>query len=408
MGTYYCNTLLGCYSTSPSINNVAKHSYCYSPPKLSFQNPVKFVAHRLDFQIVYAVSSVQQERDIEDGKERFKWLEVARDMTEEQKRIISKLPPKMMDRCKAFIRQIICYAPEKGSLEDLLAAWVRIMKPTRADWLAVIKQLKDFEHPFYIKISELVLLEESFEANIRDYTKIIHYYGKLNQLQDAEHTLSVMKSRGFIPDQVTLTAMVNMYSKAGNLELAEQIFEEIKIIGESLDNRSYGSMVMAYVRAKMFDRAEILLREMDVQEIYAGKEVYKALLREYSMIGDSEGAQRVFEAIQLAGIFPDVKLCALLINAYKMAGQNQKAVIAFQNMRKAGLEPDDKCVALVLAAFEKDSELNEALSFLMELERDGIMVGKEASGILAVWFKRIGVLEEVELVLREYAATNED
>ena len=212
-----------------------------------------------------------------------------------------------------------------------------------------------------------------------------------------------MKTRGFVCDQVTLTTFIDMYSKNGNLNMAEETFEELKVLGQPLDKRSYGSMIMAYIRAGVPERGENLLREMDSQEIYAGSEVYKALLRVYSMSGNVEGAQRVFDAIQLAGITPDAKLCGLLINAYAVSGQSQKARTAFENMRRAGLEPNDKCVALVLCAYEKEDKLQTALEFLTELEREGIMVGKEASETLVGWFRKLGVVEEVGLVLREFA-----
>jgi pentatricopeptide repeat protein len=198
--------------------------------------------------------------------------------------------------------------------------------------------------------------------------------------------------------------MIDIYSKAGHLKLAEDTFEEIKLLGQQLDKRSYGSMIMTYIRAGMPDQGESLLLEMDAQEIYAGSEVYKALLRAYSMIGDTEGAQRVFNALQLAGISPDAKICGLLINAYGVSGQSHKARAAFENMRKAGLKPSDKCIALMLAAYEKENKLQMALKFLMGLEREGIMVGKEAAETLAGWFTKLGVVEEVDLVLREFAA----
>lgn len=401
MGTYACNMLIYPNSTYPLINEIRKTFY-FPLRNSTLQTPREFRFGKLHCQLV--ASNVEDIGKPENEAEnpRFKWVEIGTDITEAQKKAIAKLPPLMTKRCKAIMKQIICFSPQNVSLPDLVAAWVRIMKPKRADWLVVIKELKTMDL-LYLEVAELALLEESFEANIRDYTKIIHGYGKQNQLQDAEKILLAMKSRGFICDQVTLTTMIHMYSKAGNLELAEETFEELKLLGQPVDKRSYGSMIMAYVRAGMPKEGETLLREMDAQEIYAGREVYKALLREYSMTGDSEGAQRVFDAIQCAGIPPDVKLCGLLINAYGMTGQSREASIAFENMRRAGLEPSDKCVALMLAAFEKENKLNKALEFLVELERNGIMVGKEASEILARWFRNIGVVEEVELVLREYA-----
>lgn len=340
----------------------------------------------------------------EEGRPRFKWAEVGRRATEEQRIAISKLPFKMAKRCKALMRQIICFDPQRASLSDVLAAWVKIMKPTRADWLAVLKELRNLNHPAHLEVAELALLEESFEANVRDYTKLIHWYGKQNQIQDAENALLAMKQRGLICDQVTLTAMVDMYSKAGHFELASKTFEEIKLLGLPVDKRSYGSMVMAYIRAGMLEQGEILLREMDELEIFAGSEVYKALLREYSMIGDAEGAQRIFDATQFAGIIPDARLGGLLINAYAATGQSDKALFAFENMRKAGIELSDKCVALVLHSYERENKINKALDFLIDLERDGIVIGKEASERLAGWLHRLGVVEQVELVLREYAA----
>ncbi|XP_010544371.1 PREDICTED: pentatricopeptide repeat-containing protein At1g01970 [Tarenaya hassleriana] len=346
---------------------------------------------------------------LEEGKEqspRFRWVEVGLNLTEEQEKAISRLPFRMSKRCKALMRQIICFSNERESLRDLLTAWVRIMKPIRADWLSVLKELKNLDHPFYVQVAEFSLLEGSFEANARDYTKIIHYYGKQNRVQDAEKTLLAMKERGLIIDQVTLTAMVHIYSKAGYHELAQETFKEIKSLGERLDNRSYGSMVMAYIRAGMPEKGEALLREMDSEEIMAGREVYKALLRFYSMAGDGEGAKRVFEAVQMAGITPDDKLCGLLINAYSVSGQSQEARLAFENMRKAGIKATDKWVALVLAAYEKEDKINEALEFLIELERESIMVGTEASVVLARWFKKLGVVQEVELLLREFSATH--
>ncbi|OWM64954.1 pentatricopeptide repeat-containing protein At1g01970 [Punica granatum] len=340
---------------------------------------------------------------LSEGRPKFKWVEAGRRATEAQKEAIAKLPWKMTKRCKALMRQIICFSGE-GELADLLGAWVRIMKPKRADWLAVLKELKLSNHPLYLEVAELALPEKSFEANVRDYTKLIHSYGKQNQLTDAEKTLFTLKERGFTCDQVALTALLDMYSKAGDFSKAKETFEEIKLLDEPPDKRSYGAMIMACIRAGKLEEGEALLQEMSDQEITAGSEVYKALLRAYSVMGHAKGAQRAFDAIQLAGIVPDSRICGLLINAYSIAGLSERAHSAFENMRRVGIKPNDKCVALVVGAYEKEGKLSSALKFLMCLERDGISLGREASERLAAWFRRLGVVQEVELVLREFAS----
>ncbi|KAL8137921.1 hypothetical protein V2J09_003922 [Rumex salicifolius] len=354
----------------------------------------------------WAASAITEPVEQCEERPKFRWVEIRptlEQVSEEQRIAISQLPKKMTKRCKAFMRQIICYSPQKGNLLDLVAFWVRVMKPIRADWLAVLKQLSDVDHPLFLQVFDYALSEESFEPNVRDYTKMIHLYAKQNRLQDAENTFSSMTQRGMVCDQVTLTTMIHMYSKAGNFEKAKEIFDEMKLLGQPLDKRSYGSMIMACIRAGFPNQGEALVLEMEGEEVYAGREVYKALLRAYSMNGDCEGAQRVFDAIQLSGTFPDVKQCALLINAYMVAGQSRKALRAFENIRMAGVEPNDKCVALLLAGYEKENNLSSALDLLTNLEKDGIMVGKEAAELLAGWFRRIGVAEEVALILREYA-----
>ncbi|CAK8542229.1 unnamed protein product [Lathyrus sativus] len=408
IGTHCNNLLCKIYDPNYSISNSATKLYpIRNKRNLLWKKPSDFDIHKRHFDSVLVGVSTEGivEQVVEGNQKRFRWNEIRDGITEEQKLAISKLPFKMVKRCKAVMRQIICFSEEKGKLCDVLGAWVKIMMPTRADWLSVLKELKNIDHPLYLEVAEHALIEESFEPNLRDYTKLIHYYSKANQLEAAENIFMLMKERGFICDQVILTTMVHMYSKAGHLERAEEYYEEIKLLGEPLDKRSYGSMIMAYIRAGMPEKGESLLEEMDAQEIYAGSEVYKALLRAYSGIGNAEGAQRVFDAIQLAGIIPDDKMCSLLIYAYGMAGQSEKARIAFENMRRVGIEPTDKCISSVLVAYEKENMLNTALEFLMDLEKDGIMVEEETSRILAGWFRKLGVVEEVELVLRDFATT---
>ncbi|XP_020218652.1 pentatricopeptide repeat-containing protein At1g01970 [Cajanus cajan] len=396
MGTYCYTKLCNFYYPKYSITNDATKKPVY----------FGFGEHRFD-SVLVSVGIEEFVKEVKEENERgFRWIEVGNDITKEQKQAISELPFRMANRCKALMRQIICFSAEKGSIYDLLESWVRIMKPTRADWLSVLKELRTTGHPVYLEVAKHALLEESFEASIRDYTKIIHYYGKHNLLEDAENFLTLMKQRGFFCDQVILTTMVHMYSKAGHHDRAKEYFEEIKLLGEPLDKRSYGSMIMAYIRAGMPEEGENLLHEMEAREICAGSEVYKALLRAFSMIGNAEGAQRVFDAIQLTGITPDDKMCSLVVNAYAMAGQSQEALTAFENMRRVGIKPTDKCIASVLVAYENEGKINSALEFLIDLERDGIMVGEEASGVLAKWFRKLGVVEEVELVLRDFATSH--
>lgn len=116
--------------------------------------PVNFGSRKLQFRRALVTNNVEGTAmaEIEEEKPKFKWVELGRHITEVQKQAISKLSPKMTKRCKALMRQLICFSPDKTSLSELLAAWARLMRPSRADWLAVVKELKIMDHPLYLQV----------------------------------------------------------------------------------------------------------------------------------------------------------------------------------------------------------------------------------------------------------------
>ncbi|KAF8670382.1 hypothetical protein HU200_050684 [Digitaria exilis] len=380
-----------------SSGTKASSTTATKPWKLACQCACASGGHGAELQLLAA----EAEEAAVSEEPRFRWDAFCSDLTESQERAIRGLSPKLPNRCKALMTRVVCLSPGDENLGPMLAYWVKAMKPKRADWLLVLKELKAMESPLLTEVLECALLENSFEPNVRDYTKLIHIYGKQKLLQKAEEAFHAMKGRGFPCDQVMLTAMMDMYSKAGDLTRAKEIFGEIILLGLPLDKRAYGSMIMAYIRADMLAKAEDLIKQMEDQQIFAGKEVYKALLRAFSYKGDSDGAQRIFDAIQFAGIVPDTKMCALLVNAYCLSNRIPEAVCVIRNMRSAGVTPCDRCIALVLGAYEKVNMLETALAFLTELEENGIEIGQEPSQLLAAWFRRLGVVHEVEQVLKE-------
>ena len=95
----------------------------------------------------------RQEEYVEKEESILKWRDVGPDITEAQKQAISELPPKMTNRCKALMKRIICFSREDENLSLLLAAWVKVMKPRRADWLAVLKEMKRSDNPLLLEVS---------------------------------------------------------------------------------------------------------------------------------------------------------------------------------------------------------------------------------------------------------------
>jgi len=88
------------------------------------------------------------------ARPRFRWDTFGSDLTEPQQRAVRGLSPKLPNRCKALVARVVCLCPGDESLGALLAYWVKAMKPKRADWLLVLKELKAMESPLLAEVSD--------------------------------------------------------------------------------------------------------------------------------------------------------------------------------------------------------------------------------------------------------------
>lgn len=156
MGFAACDVFSYSTQTSPLSNTIRRiHQYPLNGA-FSLQKVTIFGYRELGFKPLLAVSNVAVENGSAENqandKPRYRWVKIGSDITEEQKQAILKFPPKMPNRCKALMQQIICYSAEKGSVSLLLEAWVKSMKPERADWLEALKELDRLNHPLYFEV----------------------------------------------------------------------------------------------------------------------------------------------------------------------------------------------------------------------------------------------------------------
>lgn len=154
------STTMVYYLHSPIVNETGKFHVHQFMGNSFLLKPMSCGSRKLHFQQAFVTKKVEEtaKAENEEQKPMFKLNEIGPHITDAQKQAISKLSPNLTKRCKAITRQLICFSPHKDSLSDLLASWVRIMKPRRADWLAVLKELKTMDHPFYLQVSHFSFL----------------------------------------------------------------------------------------------------------------------------------------------------------------------------------------------------------------------------------------------------------
>ncbi|KAL2249744.1 pentatricopeptide repeat-containing protein At5g39710 [Sesamum indicum] len=335
-----------------------------------------------------------------------KWAEVADKVHKSGEVMWPQEPKPISGRCKLVADKILSLQ-EADDPAPLLGEWIGLLQPSRVDWIAFLDRLKEQNPHIYFKIAELVLGEESFEANVRDYSKLIDALAKENRLEDAERILTKMNENGILPDVITLTIVVHMYCKSGNLDRAKEAFESLRAHGFQPDMKVYNSMIMAHVNAGQPKLGESLMREMETRDIKPTKEIYMALLQSFAQVGDVNGADRISTTMQFAGFQPSQESCALMVEACERAGNLDQARHNFDQMMKLGHKPDDRCTASMIAAYEKKNLLDKALNLLLELEKDGIEPGVATYTVLVDWFNKLELFDEVEQILDKIAEQGE-
>ncbi|KGN62615.1 uncharacterized protein LOC101215563 [Cucumis sativus] len=332
-----------------------------------------------------------------------KWSELADKLHVAEKLILPQEPKPISGMCKLVTEKILLLN-ENDDPSPLLAEWKELLQPTRIDWITLLDRLNEKNRFLYFKVAELLLSEESFQTNIRDYSKLIEVYAKENRLEDAERILVKMNEKGIAPDILTTIYLIHMYSKAGNLDSAKKAFDSLRSHGFQPDEKVYNSMIMAYVNAGQPKLGESLMRDMEARDIKPSQDIYMALLRSFSQCGYVSGAGRIAATMQFAGISPNLESCTLLVEAYGQAGDPDKARNNFDYMIKLGHAPDDRCTASMIAAYEKKNLLDKALDLLLQLEKDGFEPGLATYAVLVDWLGKLQLVEEAEQVLAKIGA----
>ncbi|KAL5711406.1 hypothetical protein ACHQM5_021866 [Ranunculus cassubicifolius] len=335
-----------------------------------------------------------------------KWAEIANTIHESEKLYVPEEPKKITGKCKLVTEQILNLT-EGDDVLTPLAEWMELLGPSRVDWFALLDKLQERNTGLYSKVSELLLDEDSFQANIRDYSKLINAYSKDNRIPDAERILEKMTTKGIQPDILTYTILVHMYSKAGKLDRAKESFEQLKTQRFEPDLQTYTSMIMAYVNAGDPKFAETLMREMESRDIKPTKDIYMALLSSFSEMGHVDCTHRISTTMQFAGLQPSVEWSTLLVEAYVNAGDYEKARKNFDDMQKYGLKPDDRCAASLLRICYKKNFLDKALDLMLKLEKDGFKPGIQMDTIWLDWFVKLGLIDEAEEVYKRLKETGE-
>lgn len=330
-----------------------------------------------------------------------KWAEVAEQIQETGGSIWPQEPKPISGKCKIVTEKILSLQVDDDP-SPLIAEWKELQQPSRVDWIALLDRLKGHNDQLYFKVAELLLDEESFQTNVRDYSQLVDSHAKHNQLHDAERIIRKMNEKGIAPDILTKTTMVHMYSKAGNVNLAKDAFESLISQGFQPDPKVYNSMIMAYVNSGDRKSGDSLIRDLESKNFKPSEDLYLSLLRSYAQNGDIIGASRIWQRMEFAGYQSSLESCKCLVEAYSRKGDPDQSRKHFDDIIKLGFKPDDECIARMIAAYAKKNLLDKGLHLLLQLEKDGIEIGVATYSVLIDWLGKLKLIDEVEDLLGKF------
>lgn len=336
-----------------------------------------------------------------------RWAEVADKVHQSEEMIWPEEPKPISGRCEIITEKILSLQ-EQDDPSPLLGEWVELLQPSRIDWIALLEKMKEKNSGSYLKVAELVLAEQSFQANTLDYAKLIDAHTKENRLEDAQRIIDKMKENGIQPAILMSSVLIHMYSKTGNLELAQKEYRSMKEHGLQPDIRVYKSLIKACVNAGLPKQGQLVMLDMTADGFKPALEDYLFLLRSFAQCGDVSNAQRIVANMQFDGFEPNVETCGLLVEAYARAGDSEQARHNFDYMLRLGHKPDDKSTAILVAAYEKDNQLDEALKLVLTLEKEnGFEPGVATYTVLVDWLSKMKLVEEVEQILKKISELGE-
>lgn len=314
--------------------------------------------------------------------------------TKEQYRVTRKT--------KWIVKQL--RSPLMNDVPSLLEQWVKTMYPKRSDWLDLLKEFtNEKEQDLLFQVSEFALLEESFEVESQDLTRIIVKYMNLERYDDVERLMDTLDSKAYPPDFVVCTLLLDMNCKLKRLDKAREMYDRIRSLGYVPDVTACTQLIDFYCTSGNPEAGEMILVEMESEKVYGTVDTYLAVLKGYGKLGKASEAMGIFARMKQdyflrPNIGPNVY--SALMSAYSQANMLPSSVLTMEDMLLSGLEPEDKSISQLIAAFEKKNQFEKALDVLLKLESKAIRPGVDTLTTLIGWLGKLGLVEEAEILFK--------
>ncbi len=191
-----------------------------------------------------------------------------------------------------------------------------------------------------------------WEANPKEYAKMISFAGRISQPQLALELFNEMETRGIKktavsynalihacgrndeadkalrlfeemkntdtcqPTLVTYNTLISMYSRLGLTDNMKKIFEMCKEAGFSPDRHTYNALIWGFMRAGQLDQMESTVKELHTSECKADVITYNAQIIGYARANAVDKMEAAFTSMQRSGIPINAMVGEILAEVY--------------------------------------------------------------------------------------------
>ncbi|XP_058225303.1 pentatricopeptide repeat-containing protein At3g53170 [Rhododendron vialii] len=244
---------------------------------------------------------------------------------------------------------------------------------------------------------------DGLEPTVDVYTALVSAYGLSGLLDEAFHTLDLMKSVSDCrPDVYTYSILINCCMKLHRFHFVKGILAEMSYLGVECSAVTYNTIIDGYGKAKLFEPMENSLTDM-IESDACNPDVFtlNSFIGTYGNCGKIVEMEKWFEEFQLMGIGPDIKTFNILIKSYGKAGMYEKMGSVLEFMKKRFFSPTVVTFNTVIEAFGRSGNIEKMEEFFLKMKHQGMKPTSVTYCTLVSAYSKSGLLHRIDSIMRQ-------
>ncbi|KAK7246058.1 hypothetical protein RIF29_40916 [Crotalaria pallida] len=295
------------------------------------------------------------------------------------------------------------------------------------------------------------------------YSMLVDVYGKAGLVKESLLWIKHMRTRGYFPDEVTMSTVVKVLKDVGEFDRADRFYkdwcagrvglDDLDLDSLTIDTNgsrsmpisfkhflstelfktggripasdvmaslnmenppgkprltsTYNTLIDLYGKAGRLKDAADVFADMLKSGVAADTITFNTMIFTCGSHGNLEEAESLLAKMEEKGIAPDTKTYNILLSLYANAGNIDVALCCYRRIREAGLFPDVVTHRALLGALCAKNMVQAVEELLDEMEKSGVSVDEHSlPGIIKMYLNE-GALDKANDFLQKFQMEGE-